>query len=53
MRAGTCFYQPPSIRHRELAHSRDLQMIEVVAPAKFETRDAKPPAKKTRSRRRR
>jgi mannose-6-phosphate isomerase-like protein (cupin superfamily) len=52
MRAGTCFYQPPSIRHRELAHSKDLQMIEVVAPAKFETRDAKPPAR-TKSRRRR
>jgi len=46
MRAGTCFYQPPSIRHRELAHSRDIEMIEIVAPAKFETHDAKPPAKR-------
>ena len=53
MRAGTCFYQPPSIRHRELAHSKDLQMIEVVAPASSRTRDAKPAAKKTKARRRR
>jgi quercetin dioxygenase-like cupin family protein len=44
MKAGTCFYQPPRIRHRELAHSRDLEMLEVVAPANFRTYDAKPPA---------
>jgi mannose-6-phosphate isomerase-like protein (cupin superfamily) len=44
MRAGTCFHQPPAIRHRELRHSKDIQMIEVVAPAKFATRDAAPPA---------
>ena len=40
MRPGTCFYQPPNIRHREIAHSKDLEMIEVVAPAKFATADA-------------
>src|SRR3954468_17716290 len=33
MKAGSCFYQPPRIRHRELKHSRDLEMIEVVSPA--------------------
>ena len=43
MKAGTCFYQPPGIRHREIRHSQDLEMIEVVAPAKFRTRDAKQP----------
>lgn len=48
MRAGSCFYQPPGIRHRELAHSKTLEMIEVVAPAKFATRDARPPAKRRR-----
>jgi mannose-6-phosphate isomerase-like protein (cupin superfamily) len=48
MRAGTCFYQPPRIRHRELKHSKDLEMIEVVSPAVFETRDAKPPARRKR-----
>jgi len=44
MKAGSCFYQPPRIRHRELAHSKDLEMIEVVAPAKFRTADAAPRA---------
>jgi len=44
MKAGTCFYQPPNIRHRELKHSRDLEMIEVVAPAKFRTYDSPPRA---------
>ena len=52
MKAGTCFYQPPSIRHREIRHSPDLEMIEVVAPAAFRTRDAEPPAaRKSRARR--
>ena len=37
MKAGACFYQPPRIRHRELAHSRNVEMIEVVAPANFKT----------------
>ena len=37
MKAGTCFYQPPRIRHREIRHSKDLQMIEFVSPAKFKT----------------
>ncbi|MDH4096458.1 MAG: cupin domain-containing protein [Betaproteobacteria bacterium] len=52
MKAGTCFYQPPNIRHREIRHSPDLEMIEVVAPADFRTRDAeKPAARKSRGRR--
>ena len=53
MRAGTCFYQPPRIRHREIGHSKDLEMIEVVSPAVFATRDAKPPARRKRRARRR
>lgn len=44
MKAGTCFYQPPGIRHREIRHSRDLELIEVVAPADFRTQDAAAPA---------
>jgi quercetin dioxygenase-like cupin family protein len=44
MKAGSCFYQPPRIRHRELAHSKDIEMLEVVMPGNFETYDAKPPA---------
>jgi quercetin dioxygenase-like cupin family protein len=52
MRAGSCFYQPPRIRHREIRHSKDIEMLEVVAPADFETLDAKPPAKTRRPARR-
>ncbi len=52
MKAGSCFYQPPNIRHRELAHSRNLEMIEVVSPADFKTRAAraarKSPARRSR-----
>ena len=44
MKPGTCFYQPPNIRHREIRHSRDLEMIEIVAPAKFRTVVAEKPA---------
>ena len=40
MKAGSCFYQPPRIRHRELAHSRNVEMIEVVSPANFRTYSA-------------
>jgi mannose-6-phosphate isomerase-like protein (cupin superfamily) len=52
MKAGTCFYQPPGIRHREIRHSKDLELIEVVAPADFRTQDAAAPAaRKSRARR--
>ena len=52
MRAGSCFYQPPRIRHREIRHSRNLEMIEVVAPGRFKTRSAeKPAARKSPARR--
>jgi quercetin dioxygenase-like cupin family protein len=52
MKAGSCFYQPPKILHRELAHSRDLEMIEVVSPAKFRTfASQKPAARKSPARR--
>ena len=52
MKAGTCFYQPPGIRHREIRHSKDLEMIEIVAPAKFRTVAVeKPAARKSPARR--
>ena len=52
MRAGSCFYQPPRIRHREIRHSKDLEMIEVVSPAVFKTASVAPPAaRKSRARR--
>ena len=39
LEAGSCVYQPPSIRHREIGHSADLEMLEVVMPAGFATED--------------
>ena len=35
--AGSCVHQPPGIRHDELAHSDDLELIEITLPANFET----------------
>lgn len=37
LEAGSCVYQPPGIRHRELGHSQDVEMLEVVMPADFST----------------
>jgi quercetin dioxygenase-like cupin family protein len=52
MKAGSCFYQPPGIRHREISHSKDLELIEIVAPAIFKTVSLeKPAARKSRARR--
>jgi quercetin dioxygenase-like cupin family protein len=37
MEAGSCVHQPPGIRHRELRHSVDVELLEVVLPADFKT----------------
>jgi len=37
LRKGSCVYQPPGIRHTELGHSRDIEMIEITLPATFPT----------------
>lgn len=39
LEAGSCVHQPPSIKHRELGHSDDIEMLEVVLPGDFETED--------------
>ena len=39
LEAGSCVYQPPQIRHRELGHSEDIEMLEVVMPGRFETEE--------------
>jgi quercetin dioxygenase-like cupin family protein len=39
LEAGSCVYQPPAIRHRELGHSDDIEMLEVVVPADFVTEE--------------
>jgi len=37
LREGSCVLQPPGIKHREVRHSDDLELIEIVSPAQFET----------------
>ena len=39
MKAGDCFVQPPNIVHREIAHSKNMELIEIVAPANFGSHD--------------
>lgn len=39
LEAGSCVYQPPSIRHREIAHSADIEMLEIAMPAAFTTEE--------------
>lgn len=39
LEAGSCVHQPPGIRHRELGHSEDIEMLEVVVPAGFATEE--------------
>ena len=37
LEAGSSVYQPPEIRHREIAHSDDVEMLEIVMPGDFGT----------------
>jgi mannose-6-phosphate isomerase-like protein (cupin superfamily) len=39
LEAGSCVHQPPGIRHRELGHSEDVELLEVVLPADFATEE--------------
>ena len=39
LEAGSSVYQPPQIRHRELGHSPDLELLEIVMPGDFGTRE--------------
>ena len=39
LEAGSCVHQPPDIRHREVGHSADIEMLEIVLPANFKTED--------------
>ncbi len=38
LEAGSCAHQPPGLRHQELGHSADLEMLEVALPADFATK---------------
>lgn len=35
--AGSTVYQPPGVKHKEIDHSDDLELIEITMPAEFET----------------
>jgi hypothetical protein len=37
MREGTCWRQPPNIKHTVLDYSDDCEMLEIIIPAKFDT----------------
>lgn len=37
MREGTCWLQPPNIKHTVLDYSDDCELLEVIVPAKFDT----------------
>ena len=39
LEAGACVHQPPGIRHRELGHSDDLELLEIVMPADYTTQE--------------
>jgi quercetin dioxygenase-like cupin family protein len=35
--AGSTVYQPPGIKHQEIDHSDDFEVLEITMPAEFET----------------
>lgn len=41
--AGDCCYQPRLVRHREIAHSDDVEILEITGPAEFETKNVEAP----------
>ena len=41
---GDCINQRPGIPHREIAYSKDYEVLEIVAPADFKTRIVSAPA---------
>lgn len=43
LEAGSCVHQPPGIRHREIRHSDDVEMLEITTPAEFATEETAPP----------
>ena len=44
LREGSCVLQPPGIRHREVRHSDDMELIEITSPAQFGTEEIEGPA---------
>lgn len=54
-RAGSCWMQPPKIKHTVMGYSDDCELLEIILPAEFETvtfdQKATPAAKARPSRR--
>jgi mannose-6-phosphate isomerase-like protein (cupin superfamily) len=40
--AGTCWIQPPRIKHTVLDYSDDLELLEIILPAEFDTVEVPP-----------
>jgi hypothetical protein len=38
LKEGDCVNQIPGIKHEEIEHSDDLEMLEITMPADFETK---------------
>ena len=43
LEAGAFVHQPPGIRHVEIAHSDDIEILEITLPADFETESVAAP----------
>lgn len=43
LREGSSVLQPPGIKHREVRHSDDMELIEITSPSQFDTRDESAP----------
>ncbi len=45
LEAGSSVMQPPLVKHREIRHSDDVEMLEITSPAEFVTKVVEAPAK--------
>lgn len=43
LEAGSSVFQPPLVRHREIRHSDDIEILEITSPAEFVTRVVEAP----------
>ena len=39
LEVGSSVHQPPGVRHREVGHSADVELLEIVLPADFTTEE--------------
>ncbi len=45
LEAGSSVMQPPLVKHREIRHSDDVEMLEITSPAEFVTKMVQAPGK--------